>query len=162
MKIFAAVLGLFAVVAMSVLPVSTASAAAATNQTITITEAQINSSYAVTNPHLRSISNVSVDLQDGQAVLNATVTTRDKKAYNTVSVFKPVIRYGAVRWMFVSATVNGQAVPQEVLNLLNSSLYPNWRSVFQSVLARAIVGPFKVNSVSISGDAITLEITKYR
>ena len=71
--VFAAVLTLFAL--------SVAVSAEPAQATVTLTETQINSSFRVTNPVYRRVTNLHVDLHPGQAVVSAT------SAGGTVTMF---------------------------------------------------------------------------
>jgi len=62
-------------------------ALAATITTKTVTEDQINNSYCATNPWRRSVTNVSVDLQPGQAVIYSTHTYRGGKSYEIAPLY---------------------------------------------------------------------------
>src|SRR5690348_13408691 len=91
------------------LPVVTANAAVLptkwqeTTKTITITQEQINSSYRVTNPWDRQLTDVSVTVEQGQVSVAATVTKRGEAPVATLSIWQPVVRYGMINWKFVSA-----------------------------------------------------------
>jgi hypothetical protein len=147
-------------------PTTTASAQGGETKTVTITEAQINELYRVTNPRRQTITNVSVDVQEGQVAIAATITTRPRRGvpaatYNTLSTFTPEIKNGALTWNLASATVNGQPVSQDVLNVINASIFPAWRNVIQRILAARIVGPFQVTGVTVGGDAVTITYVTY-
>jgi hypothetical protein len=139
--------------------VAVAPAAAATQQTITFTESEANQAYRVKNPPRRTISNVYVDIQEGVVAITAKITF-PKAAYDTVSVFEPVIKRGTLTWTLKSATVNGQPVPSDVLAAINASIVPAWRNYVQAVFARRIAGPFKVEGITLSGDVATVMIIK--
>lgn len=158
------IVSLVVLLAMSVVLLggsATPASAATETKTLTITEAEINAAYRVTNPRRRSITNVSVDLQEGQVAINATITFPEKGPYNTVTVITPVLRGGALYWKLASATVNGKPVPPEVLAVINSSIFFKWQQTVQAILVRRIVRSFKVNTVTITADAITIEYTRY-
>jgi hypothetical protein len=89
-----------------------------TTQTFTVTQDQINSSYRVTNPRDRQITDVSVTVEAGQVSVAATITKPGKDPIATVSIWQPVIRVGLVDWKFVSATANGQPVTPDVKLIL--------------------------------------------
>ena len=157
MKPFAKFLSL--TLAAVLILIAVAPAAAATQQTLTFTEAEANKAYRVTNPPRRTISNIYVDIQEGVVAISAKITF-PKAAYDTVSVFEPVIRRGTLTWTLKSATVNGQPVPSDVLAVINASIFPAWRNYVQAVIARRIAGPFKVDSITLSGDVATVTVTK--
>ncbi len=120
---------------------------------VTITEAQINSSFAVTNPVNRNLSNITVDLQPGQVVITATYSARSRSGeQNAVIavVLTPTISNGRVEWNVVSATANNQTVSQAVIDQINASLSSSWR---RWIAGQAPAG--RVSSVTISDSAIT-------
>ena len=124
---------LVALLAASVVSVSAEPAAA----TRTLTEAQINSSFRVSNPINRHFSNVSVDLQPGQAVVSATMTVRAPRGqasttYQTVSTWAPSIVNGAVRWTLVSATANGSPASSQLISHINTSIGTSWRAYWRA------------------------------
>ncbi|MFN8375532.1 MAG: hypothetical protein U0694_21985 [Anaerolineae bacterium] len=126
----------------------------AQNRTVTVTEDQINSSYRVTNSARRSVSNLHVDLQSGQAVITATVTVRGGNSWNTVTTLTPsVSSSGRVTWTVASVTVDGQAASQDVVNQINNSIASSWRSFIRNQY-----GTGRVASVSISDSAITFTL----
>ncbi len=92
---------------------------------VTVTEAQINNSFAVTNPVNRNLSNIYVDLQPGQVVITATYTARSRSGQQSAViavVLTPSVNNGRVDWNVVSATANNQSVSQAVIDQINASL----------------------------------------
>jgi hypothetical protein len=149
-RIFVIVTG---VVALAALAVPTF-AHGTTTRTVTVTEDQINASYRVTNPVYRSVTNVHVDLQPGQAVISATFTYRRTGSFEGEAVLVPTIRNGRVYWSVVSATQDGVPVSDELLNQINASISSAWRSYWRE---HAPAG--RVTAVDISEDAITFTLT---
>jgi hypothetical protein len=123
-------------------------------RTITRTEAQINSSYRVTNPRLRSVSNVSVDLQPGQAVISATLTFRRGEPLEVIATLVPTLTNGRIYWTVTSATVNGQPASAELLAQINASITSSWRNYIRQ---QAPTG--RVTAIEITDNAITVTLT---
>lgn len=122
------------VLMMAALPMA---ASAQRQRSLTITEEQINNSFAVTNPVARRWSNVSIDLQPGQAVVNGTLTLRrptgvNVTTYTVSSVWTPTILNGRLYWTLVSATANGQPASAELTQQINNSIASSWRTYFRS------------------------------
>lgn len=104
--------------------------------TVTLTEAQINSSFRVTNPAFRRVTNIRVDLQPGQAVVSATITVRAPRGgttttYQTVSTWIPSIANGRVTWTLLSATANGQPASSQLISQINTSIGASWRAFWR-------------------------------
>ncbi len=137
-----------AALALAIVP-----ALAAETRVKTLTEDEINNSYRVTNPARRSVSNVSVDLQPGQVVVYSTHTYPRGRVYQVMSTFTASVSNGRIVWQAVTASVDGQTVPQEVLNQINAWIDASWRNYFKSKHSGRVV------SVEISEDAITITYT---
>lgn len=123
--------------------------------TVTLTEAQINSSFRVTNPINRRITNVNVDLQPGQAVVSATMTVRGPRGqatttYQTISTWTPAIVNGHVTWTLVSATANGSPASQQLINQINSSIGTSWRAYWRSQ------HPGRVTGVTVDDNQVVI------
>lgn len=131
------------------LPLATAGAQAAAG-TLTLTESQINSSYRVTNPWRRAVTNVSVDLQAGQVVISSTQTYR-RASYAVVATYTLSIQDGRIYWTLANATANGQPASQELINQVNASISSSWRNYL-----RQQAGPGRVQSVTITDTDITI------
>jgi hypothetical protein len=138
---------LFALVAGLIVLAVPFAGVAAQDHTVVITEDQINSSYRVTNPWRRSVTNLSVDLQDGQAVITATLTTRvgsgrqaQTTTYQTSSVWTPSISNGRIYWTLVSATANGEPASQELINQINLSISSSWRNYVRAQTEGRVTG----------------------
>ncbi len=120
---------------------------------VTVTEAQINASFAVTNPVNRNLSDVYVDLQPGQVVITATYTARARGGQQSAViavVLTPTVSNGRVEWNVVSATANNQSVSAEIINQINAALNASWR---RWIAGQAPTG--RVSSVTISDSEIT-------
>lgn len=122
-------------------------------RTVTRTEAQVNSSYRVTNPARRSITNVYVDLQPEQVVISATVTFRRGEPTQTETTLVPTITNGRVYWTVISATVNGQPASADLLAQINASITSSWRNY---VRQQAPTG--HVSAIEITDDAVTVTL----
>ncbi len=121
---------------------------------VTVTEAQINASFAVTNPVNRNLSDVYVDLQPGQVVITATYSARVRgsgvQTVSTAVVITPTVSNGRVEWGVVSATANNQSVSPELIDQINNALNASWR---RWIAGQAPAG--RVSSVPISDSDIT-------
>ena len=139
--------GLIAVLAIAVVP-----AFAQTNsRTFTVTEDQINQSYRVTNPYYRAITDVHVDLQPGQAVINATYTSRYHDPIPVTTTLVPYIENGRLFWEATSATTNGEPVSDALLAQINASMESSWRNYWRRT------GPAgHITAVQISDDAVNV------
>ena len=122
-------------------------------RTVTRTEAQVNSSYRVTNPARRSISNVYVDLQPEQVVVSATITFRRGQPAQTETTLVPTITNGRIYWTVTSAIVNGQPASAELLAQINASITSSWRNYIRH---QAPTG--RVSAIEITDDAITVTL----
>ncbi|MBL8148181.1 MAG: hypothetical protein JNL34_17525 [Anaerolineae bacterium] len=123
---------LFAALALSAVTVSAEPA----NATVTLSEAQINSSFRVTNPAYRRLTNVRVDLQPGQASVSATLTVRTPRGqtttvYQTVSTWIPSIVNGRILWTLSSATVNGSPASSQMISQINAAIGASWRAYWR-------------------------------
>ena len=126
-----ALLALFAVS----IPLVNAQDCPATGTPVTksYTEAEINSSFRVTNPANRNVSNISVDLQPDQVLLSETYTWRSPSGLRTddvVALLIPSLTNGRVYWSVVSITANGQPASAELIAQINASLATSWRRWF--------------------------------
>jgi hypothetical protein len=124
---------LAALLALSAITVSAEPASA----TITISESQVNSTFRVTNPINRRVTNVAVDLQPGQAVVSATLTVRAPRgqattSYQTVSIWTPSVVNGHITWTLVSATANGTPASSQLVSQINTSIGTSWRAYWRS------------------------------
>ena len=132
---------------------ATACPATGTPVTATITETQINSSFRVTNPANRNLTNVNVNLQPGQITLSATYTWRSAtgvRADAIVAVVTPAIVNGRVEWNVLSISANGLPASTALIAQINAALATSWRRWFSEN------GPMgHVTDVTITEDDIT-------
>lgn len=129
-------------------------ALAATTRTKTITEDQINDSYRVTNPARRSITDVSVDLQPGQAVIYSTHTYRDGNSYDVVTTAVPSVENGRVFWDVSSVTVDGSEIPADVLAQVNAHMDASWRNFMKSQHPST-----RLTGIEVTDDAVIVTYT---
>jgi hypothetical protein len=131
-----------------ILPLAVASAQGSTVSR-TKTEAEINGTYRVTNPWRRAVSNVVVDLQPGQVVISSTHTYR-RAVYEVVAVFTPSITNGRIYWTLASATANGEALSQGLIDQVNASISTSWRNY-----VRQQAGAGRVQSITVTDTDLT-------
>ncbi|MBW4437966.1 MAG: hypothetical protein KME04_12570 [Pleurocapsa minor GSE-CHR-MK-17-07R] len=134
-KVWAVLIVVLTVGAMAVPALSaSAEASAVYGGTIVVTETQVNSSYRVTSPARRQISNMVVDLQPGQAVITLTWTTRgrDSSAIPVSTTWTPVVSNGRLSWTLASATSNGAPISNELRAQINAALSTSWRNYWRS------------------------------
>lgn len=125
--------------------------AQATTRSITVTEAQINSRYRVTNPPRQQVTNKNVNLQPGQAVLSATFTPRGGNALALTATVVPSIQNGRIYWTLTAATANGQAANADQLALINTHMMASWRNLIRQ---EAPTG--RVQSITVTENDITV------
>lgn len=159
--VFAAIVAMLMAAFVPSLTASAAALDAVTKQTITVTEAQINATYRVTNPRNRAISNVYVAVQQDQVSITATITEPGKTPLNTVSVWQPYIVRGLVEWKIVSATSNGQPVSSDVLKLLETIHKYSLRTTFWNAVRRVLTPRSYVTAIKLTPGLITVTAEVY-
>lgn len=93
----------------------------------TLTEQQINDSYRLNNPRRAAISDMSVDLQPNQVVINATHTGRNNTVVTSTTMV-PSVSDGRVYWEVTSVvTDSGVEAPAELLEQVNTWIAASWR-----------------------------------
>jgi len=117
--------------------------------TVTLTESDINSSYRVTNPARRSITNVNVDLQPNQVTITATFTAPKTQPIPVSVTLEPTVSNGRVTWTVLSATANSKPASGDLLAQINASISASWRNYWKGK------HPGYVTSLTISDDEIT-------
>jgi len=117
--------------------------------TVSLSESDINSSFRVTNPRLRTITDVKVDLQPGQVVISATYTIPKTSPIPVSVTLAPTVSNGRVTWTVLSATANGKAASAELLTQINASISSSWRNYWKGK------HPGFVTSLTVSDDSIT-------
>jgi hypothetical protein len=144
---------LFRLMLLSLLLAAVAPALAAEPKakTVVLTEEKINQSYRITNPAYRDITDMSVELQEGQVIVNATVTLRGKDPAAVVVTFVPVLKDGRAYWTVSAALKNGQPVTGDLLAEINSRITASWRHYFKEKS-----GPGRIGSLAITDSAITI------
>lgn len=117
--------------------------------TVTLSETDINSSYRVTNPARRSVSDVYVDLQTGQAVITATFDGPNISPIPVSVTLVPTVSNGRLTWTVSEATANGQPASADLLKQINTSISTSWRNYWKG----QVTG--KVTAFTISEDSVT-------
>lgn len=135
---------LFSVMFVAIFGVASVGAQPATPTPRTVTEAQVNSTYRVTNPIRRAVTSVHVNLLPGQVQLNATITLNRNggtlggtpRAVNVL--LTPTITNARVTWTVNSITVDGAAATAEQTATINTLLGETWRAYFVSQYSGAV------------------------
>ena len=117
--------------------------------TVTLSESDINSSYRVTNPARRSITNVNVDLQPGQVVISATFTAPKTNPIAVSATLLPTLSNGRVTWSVLSASANGQPASADLLTQINASISSSWRNYMKG----KVTG--KITAFTITDSSVT-------
>ncbi len=117
--------------------------------TVTLSEADINSSYRVTNPARRTISDVFVDLQAGQAVITASFTGVNTSPIAVNVTLVPTLSNGRLTWTVSEATANGQAASADLLKQINTSISTAWRNYWKGQVSG------KLTTFTLSDDSVT-------
>ncbi len=148
------------IIALLALPMAMASAQAVTPEataTVTYTEAEINSTFWVTNPANRHLTNVYVDLQSengGQVTISALYTWRatrgGTKTANVAVVLAPQVTNGRLIWNVVSITADGKPASADIVAQVNAQLAATWRRYINNH-----VHPGHLTGVTISNADIT-------
>ena len=147
---FAVVLGMFALLAVLVVPTF----AADTTKQIVVQETDINSSYWVTNPSWRAVTDRSVDLQSGQVVVSETITRRGHDPVAVTATYVPSVANGRIFWTATAVTKDGNPVSEDFLNEINSHMTSSWRHYIREHRI-----PGHVTQVDISDSAMTITVT---
>lgn len=142
------------------LPLAVASAQTITC-TVTWTEAEINSAYAITNPAFRQVSDLVVDLQPGQAQVTFTLSMRVPRegvvAYPISAVLVPTIEDGRVLWSVTTTTVDGSALDEAAIERINNAIAQSWVRYL-----RLNLGPGTVTSITITDTELITVHTRSR
>ena len=118
--------------------------------TVTVTEAQVNAAYVVSNPARQSVSDVYVDLQPGQVAISATFTPRRGDAVATVTTLVPSLEDGRVYWTVGSVTVDGQPASADLVAQVNTAVAASWRRYFRETAATGRVTDFTLTDSAMS------------
>jgi hypothetical protein len=121
------------------------------SKSVTVTEEDINAAYRVTNPPRRTFTNVVVDLQVGQVVVNATFTVRGKDPVDVSGTLVPSVSNGRLFWTATAASADGVAVSDDLLRQINSSISSAWRNYIRQT---GISG--RVTAIDITEDSLTI------
>lgn len=122
----------------------------AAQESYTVTEAQINENFRVSNPRIAAISAASVDLQPGQVVIRGTVAPVTGGTYDVVATYSPSVVEGDVFWTLVSASVNGSSATADQLDTINATLSAGWQSWWRGATAG-----LNIIAITVSDTAIT-------
>ncbi|MBE2183782.1 MAG: hypothetical protein IAE89_10185 [Anaerolineae bacterium] len=126
-------------------------------RSVTITEEQINDSFAVTNPSRRRASDVVVDLQAGQVQLSFDWSNRrpdDGVANASVSsIWAPLLENGRLFWTLESATVDGEPASEEMMEQINTQLSSRWRNYMRRHMPRGWM-----TNVTITDTEMTIQL----
>src|SRR5262249_29448180 len=129
-------------------------------KTVTITEADLNSLYLVTNPIHRGVTNASFDIQDAQVVFSATL---DRPGYrgpcDALATYTPAVTDGRIDWTLASLTINGSPATDDQMQDFSLGRvlgHPLWRAYMEHF----IYPRYEITGISISGDAITITYTR--
>lgn len=120
---------------------------------VTLTEQQINESYRVTHSPRRSVTDVHVDLQPGQAAIDATITLRGHEPVATTTTLVPSIENGRLFWAAVSVVADGEPASDELVAQVNAAITSSWITYFKRQ-----AGPGRIQEMTISEDAITFTL----
>ncbi len=126
-------------------------------RSVTVTEEQINDSFAVTNPSRRRVSEVVVDLQAGQVQLSFDWSNRrssDGAANASVSsIWTPMLENGRLFWTLESATVDGEPASEEMMEQINAHISSMWRNYIRRHMPRGWM-----TNVTVTDTEITLQL----
>jgi len=142
-------------VLLTTLAISALPAFAQESRTFTLTEEEINNSYAVTNPFRRSLSDVQVDLQPGQVVISATLQLRRQLAKNVVGTFVPNVTNGRIYWTMTAATVDGEPASSDLVTQINNALSSSWVNYW-----RRNAQPGRFTAIDITDTDLTVTYTR--
>ena len=122
-----------------------------TPRSLTLTEARINEAYVVTNPPRQSISDVYVDLQPGQVVIDATFTPRRGDPAATQTTLVPRLTGGRLYWTVTAVMVDGQPASAEIVAQVNAYIAASWQRYIRE---HASAG--RISDLVITEDDLTL------
>lgn len=123
----------------------------AQSSTITISEAEINASYRISNPARLSVTSKSVDLQPGQAYITTSWQTRQGGRYTSYVTLVPVIEAGNLNWQATSARVEGLTGRGQ--QVLIDAVTSGWQATTRELVLR-----YDVDGITISDSAMTLSV----
>jgi hypothetical protein len=125
------------------------------SRTFTITEAQINQSFRVTNPVRVRVSNMVVDLQPGQVSISYTYTVRAPRGSSTTSrsvntIYVPNVTNGRLYWSVTSVIVNGQPASDDLVRQINASIESSWRNYIRRQLDTGRIGSITITNTEMT------------
>jgi hypothetical protein len=121
----------------------------ASSRTATISETRINEAYRITNPIVRSVSNLNVDLQVGQAVISGTITLRRGGTYDFTVTLVPTITNGRSFWDATEVTVNGQSVSQTIIDQINTIINASWRNFIKTQAGTGRISSLEITETDL-------------
>lgn len=127
--------------------------ALAQGETIVITEADINATYLVEASPGMQVSNVVVDLRDGELAISATLIPVAGNTIEAELVVVPSLDRGYLSWVVVEVLLNGQEAPDTIVSQINTALLPAWRAFSNSLVSEAAA------SVTIADDTLTIQLS---
>jgi len=148
------------------LPQTQSQAAAAikvTPQTVTLTEAQINSSFWVTNPAKRSVTNRHVTLGNGTVTISETVKYAKGKTHDVVSVWSPSVnKAGVLMFGFQSVTLDGKPATRiERFRWQHSYHATMVRDAIRDYVRKQVKGTFKYTSITVTTGQAAINVNVY-
>lgn len=148
---------LLALLTLATLALGWATPALAASRTVTISEAEINSRYWVTNPRRAGVSERSVDLQSGQLVVNQTRTRRGQEPRQESITLVPTLADGRVTWSASAATVDGEPVSAELLEQINARITASWARFIKERLPNGRITALAITDAEITATVETGE-----
>ena len=139
----ALVLMLFVVLAATVVPTLAA------DKTLTLTEDEINSAYIITNSPRRTVTDLAVDLQDGQAVVSLTITFRGRDPLAVSGTAVPSVNNGRIYWTVTTASVDGTTVSDALLTQINTAISSAWRNYVRGKLPAGRVTAITITDTEV-------------
>lgn len=144
---------LITVVIVAALLIPFSMVAAQSSVTRTITEDDINASFAITNPVRRQFSDLAVDLvAPDTAVMTGVYTTRTFRSgttsYNFAATYILSLTNGRIFVSLDNLTVNGGAGSQSIVNQINAQINASWIRYLQNEIPGRITA-FEVTDTAL-------------
>ncbi len=135
------------------IPFSMVAAQSAVTRTITITEDDINASFAITNPVRRQFSDLAVDLvAPDRAVMTGVYTLRSARSgttsYNFAATYTLSLINGRIFVSLDNLTVNGGAASPSIVNQINTQINASWLRYLQNEIPGRITA-FEVTDTAL-------------
>jgi hypothetical protein len=124
---------------------------------LTVTESQINNSYAVNINRFPSVTDQTVDLQPGRAVITTTLNLPNvAEPVVTVAALTPEVSANTISWVVSEVTINGQPPAVTLDQPVELLVVSRWR--YYAQLATLDAGA--VVAVEITDDAIIYSLSR--